>query len=164
MKLIQLPHGVTTMVDDCDFESLILTKWHVGNGYVMRTVHVPYKPHLNIKMHRQILGLEKGDGLVVDHIDGNKLNNQRSNLRICSMKENARNSRKRKTTASGYKGAYWHALAKKWRAMIKHNGKYVHLGFFDTPELANAAYCAAAVKFYGEFANFGDRCAILDKE
>jgi hypothetical protein len=91
----------------------------------------------------------------IDHIDGNGINNQISNLREASISENLQNRRAATSNKSGFKGVVLDKQRKKWRATITVNGQHRHLGRFDTPEAAHAAYCAAAVAFYGDFANFG---------
>lgn len=89
---------------------------------------------------------------MVDHIDGNGLNNTRVNLRVANSTENARNTRLRKDNTSGFKGVTWHKKNRKWRAVIKVDGGQKHLGMFDTLEAAYAAYCKAALHYFGEFA------------
>ena len=109
-----------------------------------------------IKMHRLILGLTD-PRVHVDHIDGNGLNNRRENLRTCNRSENMSNRRKHKNNTSGYKGVCWDNQHGRWRADIKLNGKRKHLGLFTNPEEAYQAYCAAAIKMHGEYANFGQQ-------
>ena len=81
--------------------------------------------------------------MVTDHIDGNPLNNQRDNLRICSSRENNQNHRHKSATrnySSKYPGVYWHKRAEKWMAYIKINKKRKHLGLFLIEEEAAKAY------------------------
>lgn len=162
MKEIQLTRGKVALVDDEDFEWLNQWKWHVSKyGYAMRHFILQDGKRTKKYMHRQILELEKGDGKFVDHIDGNILNFCRSNLRICSKPENNRNQCIRKNNTSGFKGVCWHKASRKWMAHITGNGNYQYLGLFHTPEAAYAAYCEAALKQHGEFANFGDGCVAM---
>lgn len=106
-----------------------------------------------IFLHRLILGVP--DGIFGDHIDGNGLNNRRSNLRPASGAENQRNRRISITNTSGFKGVSWHKNRAKWQANITTAGRQIHLGLFETAEEAHASYIAAANKFHGDFANAG---------
>jgi hypothetical protein len=88
----------------------------------------------------------------IDHKDGNPSNNRFSNLRKATASENIANSKKRRDNTSGFKGVSWDKGAKKWSAKIGVSGRKLHLGLFDTPEAAHAAYLTAAHKHFGEFA------------
>jgi hypothetical protein len=158
MKEISLTRGLVALVDDEDYESLSAYKWRVDkDGYVVRNAPHPTKPGQNtfVMMHRQILGLEFGDRRQGDHRFGRKLDNRRSELRICTGNENLRNVPKRKDNTSGFKGVHCDYRSGKWRAQIYEGGKKKSLGQYSTPEAAHAAYCAAAQQLHGEFANFG---------
>lgn len=98
----------------------------------------------------QWLGYEI-DGKLIDHRDGNGLNNLPSNLRIATSTENSRNRRKNSNNQSGYKGVCW--CARKWRAAIRVNGKLKHLGYFENVTDAALAYDVAAIHYFGEFAH-----------
>lgn len=99
-----------------------------------------------VSMHRLVVGAEAGD--VVDHINGNGMDNRRENLRIATPQENARNRRPMDGSFKGVKRA-----GKRWRAMIKvDGGKRLLIGDFDTAEKAAYAYNLAAVLHFGEFA------------
>ncbi len=142
-----------TTVDDCDAD-LAELNWMVHSNswtnYVMR-----YK---NIFMHRvileRILGREFCHNEFTDHINNNGLDNRRENLRIVTSSQNNMNRGKTIRNKVGYKGVS--KLPYNYRAVINVNGKQHHLGTFPTPELAYEAYCKAATKYHGAFANFGD--------
>jgi hypothetical protein len=102
-------------------------------------------------LHREIMGAPKG--MMVDHIDGDGLNNRRSNLRLATNAQNLWNTGRRVTNSSGYKGVSFDKQKGKWHARIRRFKKYYHLGFFDNPEQAHQAYVSAAKEFHGEFAN-----------
>jgi hypothetical protein len=91
----------------------------------------------------------------IDHANGDPDDNRISNLREANRSENTRNSRLRKDNKSGFKGVTRHKRTGKWYASIRMNGKPKSLGYFDAPESAHAAYCAAAAKHYGQFARTG---------
>lgn len=149
MKEIQLTRGMVTLVDDCDYSDLSQYKWLAhGRGcrfYAARNSELGGFEF----MHRRILSLDDRN-LVVDHIDGNALNNCRSNLRICTQAENTRNKRGAFGKSSKYKGVC--AFKGKWIAAITFNKKAIHLGVFDNEEEAAQHYNAAAIKAHGEFA------------
>ena len=90
--------------------------------------------------------------LEVDHIDGNHLNNQKSNLRLATSSQNKMNRGPRKDNKSGYKGVSWHKQRNQWTARIMANGKYQHLGLFGNILDAVKTYNEAAIKYFGEFA------------
>ena len=112
----------------------------------------------NYRAHRVAWYLHNGEdpkALQIDHINGDRSDNRISNLRLATPTQNARNMRKRKGTTSIYKGVHWYERKGKWRAQIRANGKENHLGYFATELDAHLAYCAAAARLHGEFANFG---------
>lgn len=158
MKEIPLTRGLVALVDDSDYDVLSSFKWRVSiHGYVVRTVGHPEAPtrKRHLPMHRFIMGLCFGDKFYVDHIDGNPLNNQRNNLRVCTPTQNQYNRKIGSNNKSGFKGVTVSESENRWRSQIKVNGKIIYLGTFLTPEAAHEAYCAAALKYHGEFANFG---------
>lgn len=150
MKKIKLTRNKFAIVDDKDYPILSASKWYCTNaGYAQRDL---YSERKKILMHRFILGA--GSGESVDHINGNKLDNRRLNLRLCSQSNNCKNlSCSRKNNSSGYKGVSLNKKYKKWEAYITNNYKRVFLGYFDTKKEAGLAYNAKALELYGEFAN-----------
>lgn len=170
MKKIEVfskKHGIKQiLVDDDDYGYLTKFKWHIYKSkntfYARRnTDKVNGKSDLQ-GMHRQILGLVNSE-IIVDHIDHNGLNNQRSNLRNCNNAQNQWNRSKCKKSPSKYMGV---ALRKRiingrefraWRASLTFNKKHIHIKEYPcTPEgelLAAKAYDIAAKKYYGGFAN-----------
>lgn len=103
-----------------------------------------------ILLHRTILNVTKTK-ILVDHIDGNPLNNCRNNLRICNNGQNLCNRDTPSNNTSGYKGVSYNKKMKKYEAYIKYNEKKMNLGYFTCPKVAAKAYNEAAIKFYGEF-------------
>jgi hypothetical protein len=143
-KEIPLTRGFGAIVDDADYDFLARFKWSVaGNGlYAARMVNENGKSR-TVFMHRLIVNAP--DGLVVDHINGNKYDNRRSNLRAVDQQFNSWNRKRlNSTNTSGYMGVSWSKASKRWQANIRVNGKKVGLGYFDTPEDAALAYDKAA--------------------
>jgi hypothetical protein len=101
-------------------------------------------------MHRVVMNAP--DGMEVDHFDGNGLNNRRStNLRLATHQQNMYNQRIASNNTSGVKGVSWCKNRNEWRAKIKLNDKYKHLGYFTEKNLAAAAYARASAELHGEF-------------
>ncbi len=163
MKLIDIStpkHPNTfTKVDDEDYDWLNQWNWYSkpdrNTAYSHRnhTIHtITGRIRQSIRMHRVILGV--GYGVQVDHINGDGLDNRRENLRVCTVAENARNSKPRLGTVSRFKGVALTRGGKKFCAQIHApiTGQKKHLGTFDTEIEAAKAYNAAAIQAYGEFA------------
>ncbi len=161
MKRIPLTQGKYALVDDEDYERLMaMGKWfaikhHSGSFYAGR--RSSDKSSQTIKyMHRFILGLNDAN-VLVDHIDGNGLNNVRKNIRACTSGENTKNQKLRKNNSSGFKGVYWDKPAGKWRVQIKGKwNKRIHLGYFYCRIEAARAYNAAAIIHHCEFARLNE--------
>lgn len=153
---VPLTQGYVALVDREDYEELIKYKWSAyktnNTFYAIRNIYIGTK-RTTVNMHRVII--EPPNDLFVDHIDGNGLNNQRSNLRICTSSQNGMNRGKQKVNTSGFKGVTFCKNNNKWQAQIKVNKVNLFLGYFDTPEEAYKAYCEGCIKYHGEFANFG---------
>lgn len=148
-KELRTRKGIRVLIDNKDFNLVKDMVWRVSaRGYVETTLYwAPYK--LNVKLHRLIMS--PPDHLVIDHINSNKLDNRRINLRICTQAENNRNAsfRKDKST-SKYKGV--HCERGRWKAQIQLNKKKYTLGTFDTELEAAKAYNCKAVELHGKFA------------
>lgn len=160
MKKIKLTQGKFALVDNEDFDFLNSFKWYYlknafnKNGYAVRNSPRKNRYRQPLRMHRIILNIQKG--VMCDHIDGNGLNNQKSNLRICNNTENSRNrTAKGKNNTSGYKGVgYLRGKSGQTyiRAEISYNKKTCHLGLFKTTKEAAIAYNRKAIELFGEFA------------
>lgn len=151
MKKIQLSNSNQFfIVDDQDYESISSNSWFLAHGYVSRTIVINGKNYQQ-RLHRQLLGLEPYQEMTGDHINNNKLDNRRSNLRICTQGENNMNST-RKTNKSGYKGVSWKVSHGKWCSQISYQGKVTYLGLFKDIKEAARAYNDAAKELHGEFA------------
>ena len=133
------------LIDSDDAEHVRRHRWYRNfDGYAMRTID----DHVAVRMHRDILGLAKGDGTTVDHINRNRLDNRRSNLRIVTPAGNTQNRGSGRGSRSTYRGVYWEPGGrglKPWRPRIRVDGKLRHVGCFATEkEAAEAARAARA--------------------
>lgn len=149
--------GLLVDIDEEDAEFVQSHTWYIdqqdaqrcGLYYFVTNMYVGNK-RVKQKMHRLLAGCISGDGNVVDHKDGNTLNNTKSNLRICTAKENSRNARTPKTNKSGKKGVRFRN--NRYEANIKVDGKTRYIGIYDTMEEAYEAYCGMAIMHFGAFA------------
>jgi len=155
MKFIQLTKNKHTLVDDEDFERLSQFKWFFACGYAGRWFRTRGKT-LRVHMHRFIINAP--DNMQVDHVNGDRLDNRKCNLRLCSHADNMRNKPKKKNNTSGYKGVYWHKKDENWHARIGYGkaSRSLYLGSYSTAEQAAAAYNFAARCLHGEFARLND--------
>lgn len=136
-----LNDGSYTLVDDEDYEFLSQFQWYKGQrGYAIARV----------TMHRLVRKTPKDK--LTDHINGNKLDNRKSNLRICSAAQNLTNRPPDKTNISGFKGVSWSKKRNTWETTIKVKGRKSWIGYFSNPRHAAMAYDIWAKELHGEFA------------
>ena len=148
-------HGKYTLVDNADATELSQYRWYWTTtnkgkeavGYAYRKAVVPGGKFTVILLARHLL--KPPAGMVVDHVNGDSLDNRRKNLRIATIQQNAQNRGARRNSKTGFKGVY---LVHKYQAQIMVDGKTTHLGWFDDPKEAARAYNKAALKLHGEFA------------
>lgn len=159
MKLIDIstPRYPATfaMVDDDDFDFLNQWTWYAekrrNTFYAARTVTTDQGRKTGIRMHRQLVSV--GDGFEVDHADGNGINNQRFNLRSCTVSRNQRN-RRSGWGASKYKGVVRDSFNGCWQSRITIDRVTYGLGAFESEIDAARRYDHAAKAHFGEFARF----------
>lgn len=161
MKKIKLTQGKYALVDNEDFESLNQFKWFYADGegnrqgYAVRSVYQGKNSNpKTIKMHRVILKVKLATEFC-DHINNDKLDNRKSNLRIATRSQNGINRLKFFTQrmTSIYKGVYYDKSGKgRWRALIRKNNKNINIGSFKTEKEAASAYNNLAKKHFGDFA------------
>lgn len=150
---IPLTQGKFAIVDKIDYEYLNQFKWCYNCGYAVRHSPTAKGKRTTILMHRVILErMRHKDFKDSDHINQNKLDNRRCNLRTATRSQNLCNKGKQSNNTSGFKGVCWVKRDKKWLAQIRINGKRKHLGYFDSKKQAARAYSKAAKKYHGEFA------------
>ncbi len=149
---IKLTKGYHTIVDNADYELIKDRSWHVAikprSCYARCRERIDGKAQ-EVSMARLLM--QPSEGLVVDHINGNGLDNRRENLRVCTYAQNAMNRGKR-TSTSKYKAVHKRPDSGKWQATIMLNGKQESLGCYVLEKDAAKAYNKAALKHYGEFA------------
>jgi hypothetical protein len=146
-KSIFLSNGKECLVDDDDYQWASQYKWHEsGKGYALRNKQVNGRS-ATVRMHRELLQVHQG--LEVDHINGNRLDNRRSNLRPATRQENVRNRKVQKNNKCGFKGVS--CEKGRFRAYICVNNKLIHLGMFTTAEEAARARDKAEKELFGEF-------------
>lgn len=147
--------GKFALVDDDDFDAASAYTWNYSRGYVVTKIE-----RKNFYLHHLIVGNPPA-GFVVDHIDGNPLNNQRVNLRWATHTQNMQNRASRKNTSSRFKGVAWKSKQKSWYSYIQFDGIRLHLGRFVSEIDAARAYNVAAIQYHGEFARLN---VIFDDE
>lgn len=150
MKYIELTQGKQAIVDDLNYEWLKQWKWCINSTGGAIRVDIRDGKKITIIMSRLILDCPKG--LIVDHINGNRLDNRRENLRICTAQQNSFNKKLEMRNQTGFKGVCWHSPLNKWRARIKVNQKNIHIGLFESKIEAVKAYNEAAKQYFGEYA------------
>lgn len=162
IELLLAQHPRATVVDDDDSWALDYT-WSLSDGpggsYALRHVTKPDGTYGKRLLHREILSragiLPPDSAMLVDHIDGDGLNNRRANLRPATKSQNQANGRhllKPHKTSSPYRGVYFEKARRRWRAAINSGGRTRSLGVFPTAEDAAVAYNVAALDAFGEFA------------
>ena len=168
MEFVPLTQNKVAVIDDEDFVKVSAHQWHAtSSGYAGTRLWLDGRC-IEMLLHRFILSAQPGCS--VDHINGDRLDCRRANLRLATNTQNARNQRKcLSKTTSRFKGVAWHAKARKWQVGICIAGKRHHLGLFSNEITAAQVYDTSARKFFGEFArlNFGNdtgaTTAVADK-
>jgi hypothetical protein len=145
---------MTCIIDDEDYDIVSQYSWYAGKGtntfYACR--NIGYAIRTIQRMHTFITGYSK-----CDHINGNGLDNRKSNLREVTSKQNNMNrSKTSNSTTSVYKGVHWVTRRSKWQAKIFVDGKDKFLGYFHDEKEAAIAYNKAATKFFGEFCKLNE--------
>ena len=155
IKKIPLTQGKFATVDAEDYEYISQWKWYYSStGYAARSIHLGM---FNCKQKQKIIYMHRiinttPEGMDTDHIDMDKLNNQKKNLRGCSRSQNNMNMKGNKNTSSKYRGVYWVKERKKWSVNICKDKYRRYIGSFTSEEKAGEAYNKAALEHFGEFA------------
>lgn len=144
MKYLKLTKNKRAIVDDEDF-SILPKKWCFDGRYAVKRIG-----NKKVYLHRFLGNPPKGKE--VDHINGDKLDNRRENLRVCEKYQNQMNMKVNVRSTTGFRGVSRYPYGNKWRARIQVRRESIPLGYFDDIEDAVRAYNQAAIKYYGEFA------------
>jgi hypothetical protein len=146
-KIIKTSSGKRIKVDVDDFEKLNQVSWQVTpKGYAVSEIKT--KP---VIMHRLVMGIHDPK-IQVDHIKGNKLDNRKSQLRLCTNQQNQFNRVKHKRNTSGYRGVYWKRETQKWISITIVNKKCHWFGSFQSKKDALIAWNIGVKKIHGKFA------------
>lgn len=154
MASVKLTGDKVALVDSEDLPKVQAKNWWFMDGYAFGKENGKH-----IALHNFLM--RPPEGKQVDHINRDRLDNRRSNLRLCTKAENLRNKCTYKNNLSGFKGVRFYRWNKqeKWVARIRMDGKLIHIGTFKTAELAAKAYDEKAKRIFGEFAgtNFQEK-------
>lgn len=156
MKDLPLTKGAVAILDDEDKELVLRAcgSWYFDGRYAKATKwNKKEKKYDRLYLHRVIMNAPKG--MDVDHINGDKLDNRRENLRICTRSDNINNKPSSRPNTSGHRGVFKEKKSSRWLAYITVRGRLVRLGTWDTFEEAVAVRKAVADIFYpiGDFTN-----------
>jgi len=153
-KLVMLTQGQFAIVDDEDYDRVAQFKWYAHktkDKYYAARRKRNYKGSRHTEFLHHFI-MQPSPNQQVDHIDGDRLNCTRANMRFSTQAQNVMNTAKRNDNTSGYKGVSWSKRHQKWCASITAQGRHIYLGLFIDPADAARAYDAAACEYFGEYA------------
>ncbi len=144
--------GKYALVDNDDFEKFNQYSWYLSTtGYAIRGKWNKIKKQNDIiHLHKKILITPKN--MEVDHINGNRIDNRKNNLRICTHKQNIANQKLQKRSKSGYKGVSYYKNYDKWEAYVCTDNKKYRIGYFSIKKEAALAYNKKAKELFGKYA------------
>lgn len=163
MREILTRKNEVILVDDDDYEKLSKFTWYIskggknhgGYGYAISSQrNESTGKQYKLSMHREIMNAKKGE--IVDHINGNKLDNRKENLRIVTPYQNSLNVKKKDGASSQYKGVAFSKDMNLWKSSIRVKGKGVHIGYFSNEVACALAYNEYAIKHFGEYAKINN--------
>ena len=149
---VEIAGGIKIKVDKEFWDRLHHLTWYLNSdGYVVATIYIGNGKQRSIRLSREIIGATVG--ILVDHKNGDRLDNRSCNLRVATPSQNMMNKKMQCNNLSGFKGVS-HKSRNSWQSSIKVDGVDIYLGSFSSPEDAHKAYRDAAIKAFGEFACF----------
>ena len=149
-RWLALTQGAYALIDESDYAAASKFNWQLATiGYAIGWIPDATGTRRRTLLHRWLIGEPTDE---VDHINQNRLDCRRCNLRLATHAENAWNGTLRSTNTSGFRGVFWHPRLKKWRARITWQGRGIHIGVFTDITEAARAYDAKARELFGKFA------------
>ena len=147
--LVPLSQGKIAIVDAADVPFLQNHNWYFAGGYAKTNMLQDDGKRHPVRMHRLLI--QTPTNLHTDHVNGDRLDNRRQNLRVATASENLCNRGAQVNNTTGLKGVHFFKRTGRWQAHIKIQGKRIHLGYHSTPEEAHAAYAKASAAMHREF-------------
>lgn len=151
---IPLSQGLVTIIDARDFALICNHKWYASKGgntqYAVTNIYREDRSRGRLALHRVLM--DAPAGMDVDHIDGDGLNNRRSNLRLATRSQNIYNKPANRGGTSKFKGVHWNPKLNKWRASVTIKGVKTNIGCFVDEADAARAYDVKARELFGEYA------------
>lgn len=164
MKIIKMYSGEDILVDDDDYEKLLPFRWiKRSNGYATRFEYPDGKSgkRKHIFMHREVMGVDQ----IIDHINGNILDNRKSNLRLTNKTLNSANSKKHSRNKTGFKGVvYRKDMKNPYLAYVGYNNGQIYLGSYATKVEAAQAYDAKVTELFGDHAKTNELLGLFNSQ
>lgn len=152
-QIVNCSKGLEAIVDAEDYEKVSAYSWNADSGYARTFQRKKAKGNklTSLSMHRVVMNVTDPE-IIIDHINGNRLDNRKINLRVATVAQNAQNRKKVKGGSSIYLGVTYHKRDERWQAQVRHAGVRYYAGIYLTEEEAARAYDKKAKELHQEFA------------